>query len=168
MMQFIRYSIDPRLSVPSADQYRRMTDHGSKPDGLWFCAVEKDKGWDDFVRRKVCVGDASFSLDQIKYRTRVEFNTASKPLFVRNGEEFDRFTENYSQISDETLERTRNVFRKRPRIDWPRFAREFDAIVIAPFRADRLQDTKSEWYRCWDVASGCVWNPEAVVLYPSI
>jgi hypothetical protein len=164
MMRFIHFSVGPCLGVPAdANQYSRMTDHGAKPDGLWFCADEND-GWEAFVRRKVREGNTSFSLGQIKYRTGIEFYATSNVLFVRNGEDFDRFAKNYGQISEQTLERTRSVFRRSPLIDWPRLAREFDALVISPFRSDCLQYPKSEWYRCWDVASGCVWNPKAVIL----
>jgi hypothetical protein len=168
-MQFTHYSGQPRARVPNADQYRQMTDLGSKPEGLWFCAAETpDEGWEEFVRRKVRAGATSYSLDQIKYRTRVEFRTTSKVLSVGTAEKFDLFTERYSQISYETLERTRDVFRTKPRIDWPRVANDFDAIVIAPLRADRLRDDPIfEWYRCWDVASGCVWTAGAVVLSPA-
>jgi hypothetical protein len=143
-----------------------MTDRGAKPDGLWFCAAEENEGWAEFVRKKVREGNTSFSLDQIRLRTRVKFCTASKVLFIYDGDGFDRFTENYGRISEETLERTRNLFRRPPFIDWPRVAQEFDAIVISPLREDLLQNSKFEWYRCWDVASGCVWNPMAVVLCP--
>lgn len=167
-MQFTHYSERPCLRVRDGDQCRRMTDHGSKPDGLWFCAAETpDGGWEEFVRSKVRAGDPGFSLDQIKCLTRVEFRTPSRVLFICASEAFDLFNERYSQVSDETLKRTRDVFRNAPRIDWPRVANDFDAIVIAPFRTDRLRDDpKFKWYRCWDVASGCVWRAGAVVLSP--
>jgi hypothetical protein len=163
MMRYIHYSAGLCLGVSSADQYTRMTDHGAKPDGLWFCAGEND-GWEAFVKRKIGEGDAAFSVEQIRHQTDVRFCATAKVLFVNGVEEFDGFTENYSQISKETCERTRGLFRRPPLIDWPRLAQEFDAIVISPFRLDRLQYPKAKWYRCWDVASGCVWKPEAVVL----
>ena len=171
-MQFTHYSADPSVKMRDGDQYRGMTDYGSKPDGLWFCAAEKaEESWEGFVRTRVRAECTGFALEHIKCRYRVEFQT-DKLLTVSTATEFDSFTDEYSCISAETIERTTALRGSKPptdwpRIDWPRVAHKFDAIVIAPARKDRLGDNrKYKWYECWCVASGCVWSAEAVMLTP--
>jgi hypothetical protein len=45
-------------------------------------------------------------------------------------------------------------------IDWPRVAKDYDGIEIAPY-IWRARFTML-WYYGWDVASGCIWNARAV------
>jgi hypothetical protein len=161
-MEFVHYSDNPHVSMPITDQYARMTDCGGKPDGLWFCEGDD---WADFVRARVAVKDCMFGLEQIKYATTVKLRCVSKLKWICTGEEFDEFAEIFGQISDDTLSRTRGLFRQPPRIDWPRVAQEFVGIVIGPHRADRLNGNPAwEWYQSWDVACGCVWASEAAEL----
>lgn len=47
-------------------------------------------------------------------------------------------------------------------IDWPRVAQEYSGIEIAPYQHTLRLDLDVSWYYGWDVASGCVWDPEVI------
>lgn len=44
-------------------------------------------------------------------------------------------------------------------INWPLLALRYDGLIIAPYQwSCRSRD----WYYTWDVASGCIWNLDAI------
>lgn len=47
------------------------------------------------------------------------------------------------------------------RVDWVRVAGEYAGIEIDPYQWDLRFDLL--WYYSWDVASGCLWDPRAVL-----
>lgn len=164
--RLVHYSEVTDVCVREYDQFRRMTDGGSKPDGFWFSAGDGSDGWQAYVEKQVKAGRPGFSLAQLNHQTEVVFRDSATCLFLSGSMDIDAFTCEYGSLSDETHTRVRGNFPKPPRIDWPRVASNFDAIIIAPLCVDRLNDPDAEWYRCWDVSCGCVWNSQAVDLKP--
>jgi hypothetical protein len=143
-----------------------MTDHGAKPDGLWFSAGDGPDGWKAFAERRNHEGDQRFSRAQLTHQTQIIFSTSARRLNISSAEEIDAFTCEYGNLSEGTTRLTRGLFRRSPAIDWPRIANDFDAVVIAQFCRERANHAGSAWYNCWDAASGCVWNPDMVTLKP--
>lgn len=47
-------------------------------------------------------------------------------------------------------------------IDWTRVAAEYDGIIIAPYHWSLRMNDDLFWYYTWDVASGCIWNLDAI------
>jgi len=52
-------------------------------------------------------------------------------------------------------------------IDWDLLTRQDDGIEICPYLNEFRMST-SNWYYPWDVASGCLWNSEALVSEPKL
>ena len=51
------------------------------------------------------------------------------------------------------------------KVDWAAVAERWDGIEIAPYQWGCRMDVRTRWYYGWDVASGCLWAPEALVGY---
>lgn len=47
-------------------------------------------------------------------------------------------------------------------IDWQKVALEYSGIEIAPYQSSLRSSVLIPWYYTWDVASGCIWNVNAV------
>lgn len=153
-MQFIHYSREPLFRVEDRSQELiELENLGAKPHGLWFSV---GNAWKVFFQASEHWRKDPQALD---CETEIVFSHGERCCYVRNVVELDALTTEYSKISD----RTNNLpssRRRPPLIDWPRFALDFDAIVIDPFISERsIQD---HWYRSWDVASGCVWRARSV------
>ena len=104
-----------------------------KPKGLWYGI---GSSWIDWVKGEMPEWeyDNVFVLDIDESRMKI----------IRTPEELIEFDKKYT--GDE----------KGWDIDWSMVARDFDGIEIAPhnyiYRAD------VDWYRTWDVSSGCIWG----------
>jgi hypothetical protein len=149
--RFIHYSDKPLLRVKNSSQEDvQLEARGAKPHGLWFSVGD---AWRTYIQAR------RWDTRALRCETEIALTDDAKRWHVRNVVELDALTAEYSKISDRT--KTLQSSKARlPLIDWPRFALDFDAIIIAPFISDRhLQD---HWYHSWDVASGCVWNACAV------
>lgn len=50
-------------------------------------------------------------------------------------------------------------------IDWKKVQKEYSGIQICPCLRNLIPLSKKSlrWYSSWDVASGCIWNPDAIL-----
>lgn len=142
LLRLIHYSSAPLERIESVEQ--RAPCH--KPCGLWFCADTGDDGW-----RRWCEAE-NFNLDRTGYRTALTFKRSARILRIKTASGIDRLTKTYSIDRPDI-----SLFSIR----WDKVAEKYDAIIIAPYIWQRrLGDAL--WYYTWDVASGCVWNADAV------
>lgn len=112
-----------------------------KPVGLWYSVGNEWAEW--------CKSEGFRDTDaQTCYRLEVD---ESKILRLTTPEEILAFTAEYS-IGTEFWG-----------IDWARLAGEYGGIEIAPYSWELRYDNRTSWYYTWDVASGCLWDPEALV-----
>lgn len=110
-----------------------------KPTGLWYSVGEERKEWCD---------SEGFRLEQLAHVYELDINL-DRVLRITTERELREFTRLYS---DETCWN----------IDWEAVAREWDGIEIAPYQWGCRMATATRWYYSWDVASGCLWRPEAL------
>lgn len=116
---------------------------GRKPSGFWY---DVDGDWARF-----CRGD-EWNLDGLLYRYAVDVN-AMLVLRVNGLRELDGFHARFRAPDKYGI-------RGRWDIDWPRLAKVYDGIEIAPYVWERRHELN--WYYGWDCASGCIWNADAV------
>lgn len=113
-----------------------------KPRGLW---VSVGSEWADWAKAE------KFGVERLKEKTTVVLKKHAKILRISTAEELDNFTAKY-----------RGDDKKFPMINWKKVAAKYQGIVIAPYIWSRRMTNHTMWYYGWDVASGCVWDPNAI------
>ena len=155
-MPFIHYGRQPLRQVRSTLQ-GCIADLGDKPEGLWFSVG------DDW--RRYCEAQR-FAMDICECGTEIVFAADAQILLLSGARELDAFSDAY-RFAPEWAQSLPNPA-LHTAIDWRSVAREFDAIVIAPYCRERQRHVRTRWYHRWDCACGCVWNAAAVAeLRPS-
>lgn len=143
----IRTHLSPRLITKLYDTTGQETPGqglGWKPNGLWYSV-------DDDWERWCAAGMPAWLHD--KYRYAVDLGD-SDILMITTPEMFQAFHAIYT-TPGRSGEST---------IDWPRLARAYDGIEIAPYFWQFRLGFDTWWYYSWDCASGCVWNVAHVKL----
>lgn len=152
-----RYSPDQRVVMSQfpinkvfQQQHQTITD---KPTGLWY-AIGND--WIDYIR-----GQPDISYWEGDYIYLLELDM-SQILKIYNENEFEVFTHKYG-VSDSEIEGIEDNMpidiNEVMYIDWEKVAYDYSGIEINPYLGYKHQT----WYRGWDVASGCIWNPNAII-----
>jgi hypothetical protein len=156
---------------------------GLKPCGLWF---SPGKEWLDWCRKILpdhCESNKYFYVVVPKYTT-LENPDKNKVLKIQNENDFDNFNFKYGDsFYDE--KGSGGVFIK---IKWINVEKDFGGIEIIPFLKNRsylfgnpgvnIDELKEKynknnlplgdsfmgtmWYISFDIASGCIWNPDAI------
>jgi hypothetical protein len=113
-----------------------------KPTGLWVSVKGKDD-WPHFCR-------SAFGTAKLAYCHRVEID-ASNVLIIDTEDKLKDFHLEYQVWS--------NMWGTR--IHWPRIAKDYAGIIIAPYFWDSVHLFEGAWG--WDCASGCIWFAKDVV-----
>lgn len=142
MVELRHYAAEPivldrsRTYDPASQAWR------GKPHGLWVSVPGADD-WPSWCRLE------NFCLDQLQVEHVVTLTERANVLHVGSVAEMYQFHQEWRSYFDDRT------------IDWGRVAASYDGIVIAPYQwAARRLDLP--WYYGWDVASGCIWNLDAV------
>ena len=124
-----------------------------KPDGLWYgigC------GWDTFVLEAMPEYHGTFS-----YRLRLDYR---RILCLRTVDATRAFDAKYGtsmwppghDLYDPN---------EHEGVRWAEVAKRYDGIEIAPYQITLRRNKTVDWYYPWDVASGCIWRPRALLDY---
>lgn len=109
-----------------------------KPRGIWYsCGIE----WIDFTVNE----QPHWFYPEYVYSLAIETDTL---VTIHNAADMKAFDDAYGTTWKES-------------IDWEACAEKYDGIEICPWL--RSMETKFPWYFGWDVASGCIWNPEIIL-----
>lgn len=122
---------------------------GSKPYGLWYSIGDEWKQWceaEDF-----CIGRLA-----VVYKLSIDKDTVLRLTTEQAIREF----------SSEFL--LRDTPWQTWDIDWPRVARQWAGIEIAPYQYGCRFDATLRWYSGWDVASGCIWDQQGLASWKEI
>lgn len=151
-----------------------------KPNGLWYsCGA----AWDDYCRI-----EGREMIHNSPHVYEIKLNT-SKIIQIGNWKEFNRFWVQYGNTkhlgvgeglsaSEEHLHHLQSLQKVaamntssfwdldadmyQPLIDWEYVAERYHGIEICPHQAEVVVDM-APWYKNWSVASGCIWNGDAIV-----
>lgn len=129
---------------------------GRKPRGLWFSVND---AWENYVLAR-----SEWSRETLRFRTEVVFASSARIYQLRGPEQLVSLTEEYLTVRICT--QTQESVPERPplKFDWPRFSRDYDAIINLMGGIE--QEVPAGWSTNWSVPSGCTWNPEVVTLRP--
>ena len=131
---YIHYSKDPLEEVYDTPEQ----DVSSKPNGLW---ISVDNAWEQW-----CLGE-DWNIDSFKFENLITLDTRDL-LFLTTEWKLLEFTQMYGRLHY---------------IDWERVAKIYKGIVITPYQWGCRLDQKTMWYYGWDVASGCIWDKNAII-----
>lgn len=114
-----------------------------KPKGLWYAL---GTGWIDW-----CISEMPQWLHNTNaFRLKIH---ADKILFINTLKKLEAFDKKYRQKGKYGIER----------INWLAIAKKYHGVEIAPHFWKRRYDFNFMWYSGWDVASGCIWNKDAII-----
>lgn len=118
-----------------------------KPRGFWYsCGLD----WIEWVQSNNPGWMGSYF-----YEVKIDLR---KMLRIRTRRALAEFNEEYGVVYA-------GEFRN---IDWKRVAGSYDGVEICPHQGKARRDSAYSWYWSWDVASGCIWNPDALRGYREI
>lgn len=112
---------------------------GPKPRGLWYAI---GTSWIDWVRNEMPDWEGDYI-----YKLQLNSNNI---LFLKTYDDLVSFTQKYSD--EQSLDTTN--------INWERVSNEYSGIEINPYQSKARYDIL--WYYGWDIASGCIWNKNAL------
>jgi hypothetical protein len=114
-----------------------------KPEGLWVSI----KGPDDWPHW--CIAN-DYRKDRLALCHRVELDLANV-LVIDTEKKLKDFALQYHVWNN----------RRGNGIHWPRVAKDYAGIIVAPYFGN-LRHTL-DWYWGWDCASGCIWLAKKIV-----
>jgi len=128
---------------------------GAKPNGVWYGCGDSWLKWMSQEMPKW--------LDQVNYVYELEINDEFMKV-ITNAEQFENFEREFWARAPYQEKTSRRI----DWIDWPLLADiDWDGIEICPYLWE-FRLSNSGWYYPWDVASGCIWNSEALVGDPKL
>ena len=128
---------------------RKKQSIGYKPIGFWYSCNDE---WLKWLRSEMPHWEGEYY-----YKINID---DGKMLKLSNFKELIEFTKKYGIKEQYNLKGPEELNFKHINIDWPLVAKQYSGIEICPyiFQA-RL---KLLWSYGWDVASGCIWNKNAI------
>lgn len=128
--------IDGAYSVAQHDEL------ASKPKGLWV-SVDGDDDWPSFCKRE------DFRDVDTQAHYRVHLAEGANIRYIRTPNALLKFDK---EFGDKDIV---------SQINWARVAEKYQGIIIAPYQWS-MRLGGPHWYYTWDVASGCLWDKDAV------
>lgn len=108
-----------------------------KPNGLWYAV---GSSWIDWVKDNM----PEWEYDNV---FSVELDP-SKIIKLSSHDDIMEFTSRYKKNYHGFI-----------MIDWGKVSQDYSGIEISPYI---WKARKLNWYYTWDVASGCIWNQDAI------
>jgi len=112
-----------------------------KPKGLWYGI---GASWVDWIRNEQPDWEEDY--------THIINVDLSKIKVIRNYQELIEFNDEYGTKEKSSAD-----------IDWMKVSKDYSGIEIAPYIYKARYDREVFWYYAWDVASGCIWNSDAII-----
>lgn len=119
-----------------------------KPRGTWYARGED---WANWMR-----SESPDWFESYNHAYWLDLNY-SKILRINTKEKFLDFEKTYLEQD--------NSYYSRPMINWARVTKDYHGIEIIPYF---WQFRNKDWYYPWDIASGCIWNSDAIKQYVEI
>tara|TARA_Y100000780_G_C13484995_1_gene340001 strand:+ start:67 stop:618 length:552 start_codon:yes stop_codon:yes gene_type:complete len=159
-----RNKIDKNKKIKFTKKYKQSSNQ-FKPRGFWYSCHDSWYNW---------IIEEGMKKILYKYIHKVNINNnvmtsigkkdKNKLLIIKSIKDFDIFNKKYG-----TEYKKKMIFNDGDnssnsinfyKIDWIKVSKDYGGIEICPF----LQKRKGYiWYCGWDVASGYIWNTEAII-----
>jgi hypothetical protein len=155
--QWVHYSGDPsQIVFYTADQSDKTFPEGGlfKPHGLWITPFGQQDNWFEWCQSE------DFRKGELNYIHDVTLAKGAKILRISSVEGLDAFSKQYARKIMPELSLWMYC-------DWAAVAEQYHGMIISPYQWSRRlmhsgEDTRNDWYYCWDCASGCIWNENAI------
>jgi hypothetical protein len=144
-LELVHYSREP-FTLNRAIVYNQTGFGNGKPDGLWVTTDTPD-GWADWCRLE------NWNTAGLAHRTALTLTPGANVLHLETVEALRAFNKTYAGHPDAGP-------LSRHYINWAAVA----DILIVPYQWQARLDLELLWYYGWDVASGCIWNLDALAL----
>lgn len=154
--RLMHYSDEPVILDRSREYEQEAGSVHTKPRGLWV-SVEGEDDWPSWCRAE------EFRLDCLRVEHEIVLRPTARIIRLGSREALYGFQTKYGVGEAHTYaaHTWADVHSWVDTwIDWRRVAQDADGIVIAPYQWP-VRLTLS-WYYSWDVASGCIWNLDAI------
>ena len=148
---------EPWKGFPSDIQQKK----GFKPDGVWYGCGDAWLKW--------LALEMPEWFGRVNYVYELEIYDAFMKV-ITNAEQFKSFEQEFWARAphQERAEHAGPIDGIYHMIDWPLLAGiDWDGIEICPYLQE-FRISNSGWYYPWDVASGCIWDSEALVGEPKL
>lgn len=121
-----------------------------KPRGFWV-SVKGEDDWPRWCREN------DFAWARLEVRHEVTVSETANILLLDSPIKMFEFNRQYHapMIPEQRSRYTEYI-------DWERVAKDYDGIIIAPYHWSLRMRDDLFWYYSWDVASGCIWNLDAI------
>lgn len=116
-----------------------------KPNGFWV-SVQGPDDWKEWCEAE------EFALGTLANEHDVLLSESANILHLDSLEALHRFADEWA------LEGSTG----RWGIHWDLLTDHYDGIIIAPYQWQARLSDRTPWYYSWDVASGCIWNLNAI------
>lgn len=123
-----------------------------KPNGFWV-SVAGPHDWPAYL-----VGLRGTRGAVPAYRHRIELAPDARILTLDSAEAILAFSRDHGLASIHGT-----PVPPGDAIDWDLVEREWQGIIIAPYQPTLRRDPRTRWYYGWDCASGCIWDPAAIL-----
>jgi hypothetical protein len=111
-----------------------------KPKGFWYACGDEWIKWCKGENFRIGDLENKFILD-IDFNKILVLDTIKKMVSFNKEYGIDKYVKNGS-------------------IDWQKVSERYQGIEICPYQWDLRHDFL--WYYGWDIASGCIWNKQAI------
>lgn len=134
-MNLFHYTKNP-LVFDRERRYAQRCDE--KPKGLWVSVGDE---WAEYCRSE------EWREDTLAHRVQIHLRPDARILVIQDGPGLLRFDIDFGDVAG---------------INWEAVAREYQGIIIAPYLHEYRLSKKVPWYYDWDIASGCIWDLNAI------
>jgi len=126
-------------------EYSQRNQPWYKPRGLWV-SIPGPTDWPEWCRSE------EFRVEHLETKHYVILNEDANILTLNTVEKIRDFHNQYVS----------GLYGVLDHINWKAVSETYDGIIIAPYQWSIRMDFDLFWYYTWDVASGCIWNANAI------
>jgi len=147
---------EPWDGFPKGLNNKKKQETGLKPKGVWYGCGDSWLKWMSKWKPEW--------LDAVNYIYELEL-AQEFILTITNEEQFKRFEREYWGRAPWQgrggWTETGPPDGQYERIEWDVLVGQYDGIEICPYLKE-FRNSTSRWYYTWDVASGCIWDSNAL------
>ena len=156
----------PKRNIITDDKIIKYLDYKQridvKPSGLWYSCHDS---WYNWILAEEMPEKLLKYIHKLNIKnnvlTDIRNKNKNKLLVIKTLKDFDLFNKNYKVIIKSKYKKKKIFYTvENTYIDWKKVSNDFGGIEICPYLNKRRNIL---WYNSFDVASGCIWNPQSII-----